>query len=61
VAGSQLVIGAVLVGFGTLLLGHNLDWFHWPHWLRFETLWPLLLIALGLGLMARSRKPAPSL
>lgn len=56
VAGAQLAIGAVLVAFGTLLLGHNLDWFHWPHWLRFDTLWPLLLVALGLGLMARSRK-----
>lgn len=56
VAGAQLAIGAVLVLFGTLLLGHNLDWFHWPRWLRFETLWPLLLVALGLGLMARSRK-----
>jgi phage shock protein PspC (stress-responsive transcriptional regulator) len=54
-AGAQLAIGAVLVVMGALLLAHNLDWLHWPRWLRFDTLWPLLLVALGLGLMARSR------
>ncbi len=54
----QLAIGALLVVMGTLLLAHNLDWLHWPHWLRFETLWPLLLVALGIGLIVRSRKPA---
>ena len=56
VAAAQLAIGAVLVVVGAMLLGHNLDWFHWPRWLRFDTLWPLLLVALGLGLMARSRR-----
>jgi phage shock protein C len=57
-AGAQLGVGSLLVIMGVLLLGHNLDWFHWPHWLRFETLWPLLLVALGLGLIAKSRRPA---
>ena len=33
-------------------------WLHWPYWMRFQTLWPLLLVALGLGLVAKSRKPA---
>jgi len=58
-AGSaQLAIGSVLVLTGAVLLAHNLGWLHWPHWMRFETLWPLLLVALGLGLVAKSRKPA---
>ena len=57
-ASAQLGVGSLLVIVGALLLGHNLDWFHWPHWLRFETLWPLLLVALGLGLIAKSRRPA---
>ncbi len=55
---AQIGIGSLLVLMGTLLLAHNLDWLHWPHWLRFETLWPLLLVALGIGLILRSRKPA---
>jgi hypothetical protein len=57
-AAAQLAVGSLLVIAGALLLGHNLDWFHWPHWLRFDTLWPLLLVALGLGLIAKSRRPA---
>jgi phage shock protein PspC (stress-responsive transcriptional regulator) len=57
-ASAQLGVGSLLVIVGALLLGHNLDWFHWPHWLRFDTLWPLLLVALGVGLIAKSRKPA---
>jgi phage shock protein PspC (stress-responsive transcriptional regulator) len=57
-ASAQLGVGSLLVIVGALLLGHNLDWFHWPHWLRFDTLWPLLLVALGIGLIAKSRKPA---
>lgn len=59
-AGSaQLAVGGLLVLAGVVLLGHNLDWFDWPRWLRFSTLWPLLLVALGLGLIAKSRrKPA---
>jgi len=57
-ASAQLGVGSLLVVVGALLLGHNLEWFHWPHWLRFDTLWPLLLVALGVGLIAKSRRPA---
>ncbi len=53
---AQLAVGASLVIAGGLLLAHNLDWLRWPWWMRFETLWPLLLVALGLGLVAKSRK-----
>ena len=57
-ASAQLAIGSVMVVAGALLLAHNLGWLHWPYWMRFETLWPLLLVALGLGLVFKSRKPA---
>jgi phage shock protein PspC (stress-responsive transcriptional regulator) len=59
-AAAQLAIGSVLIGAGGLLLLHNLGWLHWPHWLRFETLWPLLLVALGVGLVFKSRRPGPA-
>lgn len=58
-ATAQLAIGSVLVAAGALLLAHNLGFLHWPYWLRFETLWPLLLVALGIGLIFKSRR-APS-
>jgi phage shock protein C len=57
-ASAQLAVGSVLVVTGAVLLAHNLGWLHWPYWMRFETLWPLLLVALGLGLVFKSRKPA---
>ncbi len=53
---AQLAVGSILVIAGGLLLAHNLDWLRWPWWMRFETLWPLLLVALGLGLVAKSRR-----
>ena len=57
-ASAQLAIGSLLVVIGSVLLLHNLGWLHWPHWLRFDTLWPLLLVALGVGLVLKSRRPA---
>jgi phage shock protein PspC (stress-responsive transcriptional regulator) len=56
-AAAQLAIGSVLIVGGSLLLAHNLGWLHWPHWMRVETLWPLLLVALGVGLVLKSRRP----
>ena len=55
-ASAQLAVGSVLVLTGSLLLAHNLGLLYWPYWMRFETLWPLLLVALGLGLVAKSRR-----
>ena len=57
-AAAQMAIGSLLVVIGALLLLHNLGWLHWPHWMRFHTLWPLLLVALGVGLVLKSRRPA---
>ena len=55
-AQAQAVVGSFLVGGGAVLLAHNLGWLHWPYWLRFETLWPLILVALGVGLILKSRR-----
>jgi phage shock protein C len=57
--GGRLVIGYGLIGLGLLLLLHNLDWIRWPHWARFEVLWPLILVGMGAALVRRSlRKEA---
>lgn len=57
-ARAQAVIGTILVVLGGLLLAHNLGWLRWPYWARVETLWPLALVALGVGLIAKSRRPS---
>ena len=59
-ASAQLAVGSVLVLLGALLLAHNLDWLRWPRWMSFETLWPLLLVALGAGLIAKARRVPPA-
>ena len=55
-AAAQMAVGSFLVLVGALWLAHNFDWLRWPWWLRLDTLWPLLLVALGLGLIAKSRR-----
>jgi len=55
-ASAQMAVGSILVLVGALWLAHNFDWLRWPWWLRLDTLWPLLLVALGLGLIAKSRR-----
>ena len=55
-AQAQVMVGSLLVVGGAVLLTHNLGWLHWPHWMRFATLWPLLLVVLGLGLILKSRR-----
>ena len=57
-ASAQMAVGSILVVVGALWLAHNFDWLRWPWWVRFETLWPLLLVALGIGLIAKSRRAA---
>jgi phage shock protein PspC (stress-responsive transcriptional regulator) len=54
--GARLVIGYGLVALGLVLLLHNLDWIRWPHWARFEVLWPLILVGMGAALVRRSMR-----
>lgn len=44
----------LLVTIGLLLLLANLGWFDWFRW---HLVWPVLLIALGLALLARRTEP----
>ena len=49
--------GAILIVLGVMFLLDEFSWmFHWPHWLRFSTLWPLILVAVGISLLMRSRE-----
>jgi phage shock protein PspC (stress-responsive transcriptional regulator) len=59
-ARAQAAIGTILVLLGAFLLADNLGWLRWPYWARFETLWPLALVALGIGLIAKSRRASPA-
>ena len=47
----------VLIVLGVLFLAHNLDYLQWKE-LRelLSTWWPLILIAAGLGQLARRKK-----
>jgi phage shock protein C len=56
----RLFFGYGLILLGTVLLLHNLDWIRWPSWARFEVLWPLILVAMGAGLLRRSLPKARS-
>jgi len=55
---AQAVIGAILVLAGGLLLADNFGWLHWPYWMSVSTLWPLLLVGLGIGLIVKSQRKA---
>ncbi len=57
-ARAQAVVGAVLMLGGVLLLADNFGWLTWPYWANVGTLWPLLLVGLGVGLIAKSRSSA---
>jgi phage shock protein C len=59
-SGARLAIGGALVVLGSVLLLDELGLLRWPHWARLEVLWPTLLIALGVGLIFRSRREATS-
>ncbi len=58
-----LLLGAAFVGVGALLLARELPLFGWLGWGWFgwdfgHLLWPTLLVAAGLALLARGRAPS---
>jgi hypothetical protein len=55
-ARAQAVIGGLLVVSGALLLADNLGWLRWPDWADLGTLWPLILVGLGVGLIVKSQR-----
>lgn len=57
---ARLVLGYVLIALGVVFLLHNLDWIRWPSWARFEVLWPIILVAMGVGLLRRSVRKEPA-
>jgi phage shock protein C len=54
VGGARALVGYSLMVLGAVLLLDNLGWIHWPSWASLSTLWPLILLALGAGLVWRS-------
>jgi len=53
----HMIGGAILIILGLMFLLDRFSWvFHWPHWLRFGNLWPLILVAIGVALLVRSRE-----
>lgn len=55
---TSALIGMALIIVGAIFLLQNLD-IPWLRWVRFETLWPLLLIALGVALLRRQNGSPP--
>ena len=53
----RMIGGVVLIVLGLMFLLDRFSWmFHWPHWLRFGNLWPLILVAIGVSMLIRSRE-----
>lgn len=53
----HMIGGAILVAVGLMFLLDRFSWaFHWPHWLHFGNLWPLILVAVGVAMLMRSRE-----
>ncbi len=53
----NIIAGGILVAVGLMFLLDRFSWiFHWPHWLRFSNLWPLILVGVGISLLLRSKR-----
>ena len=51
-----LLAGVVLIILGLVFLVDRLPWLYWPHWVRFSSLWPIVLIALGVAMIVGARR-----
>jgi phage shock protein PspC (stress-responsive transcriptional regulator) len=52
--GARVIMGSFLILFGSILLADQLGWWYWPAWASFSTLWPLVIIALGVSVLTRA-------
>jgi len=53
----HMIAGIILIVLGSIFLLDRLSWMvHWPYWLSFSYLWPLILVAIGVALLLRSRE-----
>lgn len=51
-----LIAGIVLIVIGTIFLFDRIPWLHWPYWLRLSSLWPLILIGIGVAMLLGARR-----
>jgi phage shock protein C len=52
----RIVAGAILIVVGIVFLFDRFSWLPWLNWARFADLWPLVLVALGIGMILRARR-----
>ncbi len=53
----HMIAGVILIVLGSMFLLDRVSWmFRWPYWLSFGYLWPLILVAIGVALLMRSRE-----
>jgi hypothetical protein len=51
-----LVAGIVLILIGMAFLVDRIPWLHWPHWIHLSSLWPLILIGIGVAMILGARR-----
>jgi predicted phage tail protein len=47
----RVAAGAMLIVLGALFLLDRVWVWHWPHWLRPATLWPIVLMIIGASII----------
>jgi len=52
----RVVAGSILIALGVLFLLDRLSWWRWPQWARLSTLWPVILIAVGVSLILEAAR-----
>ncbi len=50
----RFLVGLLILIVGVVFLGQNMGWWSQTVWQQFTFLWPLVLIILGLGIIARN-------
>ena len=53
--GSHIVSALVLIGLGLFCLARNLGWSDGTLWGLVATWWPLILVAVGLGMLFKRK------